>query len=60
MIHDGRDLSRVWLGLSIVGIAIGGILWTAGSKGPANIAWAATTMIGVISVAGEVVAARSR
>ena len=32
-----RDLSRVWLALSIVGIAAGGALWLAGLRDAANV-----------------------
>ena len=50
-----RDLSRVWLALSIIGIAAGGALWLVGLRDPASVVWAVTTAIGVIPVAGDVV-----
>jgi heavy metal translocating P-type ATPase len=51
-----RDPSTVWLGLSIVGLALGGVLRWAGLEDSANVAWATTTVIGIVPMAGDVVA----
>jgi heavy metal translocating P-type ATPase len=50
-----RDLSTVWLALSVMGIAVGGVLWFAGLTDAANLAWAVTTVIGIVPMARDVV-----
>jgi heavy metal translocating P-type ATPase len=52
---EARDLSRLWLTLSIVGVVAGGVLWFAGQRDAANIAWGATTAIELIPLAKTVV-----
>lgn len=42
--------SRIWLAASIIGIATGGIYKLIGSNGPANVAWAVTTWIGLLAL----------
>ncbi len=49
------DLDRVWLVGAIVGITIGGILWLAGAHDAANVAWAATTVVGAVPLVSELV-----
>jgi heavy metal translocating P-type ATPase len=51
----GIDLSRVWLATSIVGIALGGGLWVAGFEDAAQVAWAATTVVALLSLLRDVV-----
>ena len=41
------DLERLWLAVSILGIAAGGVLSLAGNERAADVAWAITTAIGV-------------
>ncbi|MEA2581123.1 MAG: hypothetical protein QOE83_2015 [Actinomycetota bacterium] len=40
--------SRIWLAASVVGIATGGVCKLVGADGPANVAWAVTTWIGLV------------
>ena len=49
------DLSRVLLGLSVLGLVSGGALRLAGQRDAANIAWALTTVIGIVPMTREVV-----
>ncbi|MEX2420277.1 MAG: heavy metal translocating P-type ATPase, partial [Actinomycetota bacterium] len=48
------SMNAVFLGLSVIGIAVGGLLWFAGEHDAANIAWAFTTVVGLIPIAWEV------
>jgi len=43
-----RDLTYVWLAVSVVGITAGGLEWWAGSHDAAHVVWAATTAIGLL------------
>ena len=49
------DLSRVLLGASVLGLLIGGALHLSGQRDAANIAWALTTVIGIVPMTREVV-----
>ena len=54
--HAPLDLSRWWLALSIAGLAAGGVLALAfDEERAAGLVWAATTVIGVIPIARDVV-----
>jgi len=46
--------NAVFLGLSLIGITAGGVLWSAGEHDAANIAWALTTVAGLVPIAWEV------
>ena len=46
-----RDASRAFLTLAVVGLAVGGVLWAAGEHDAANMAWAATTIVGILPLA---------
>lgn len=48
-----RDLTYVWLAASIIGIVAGGVLFAAGSRVGADIAWAATTAVGLLPLVWE-------
>jgi heavy metal translocating P-type ATPase len=50
-----RDLSRVWLATSILGLATGGVLTWTSLPDAANVAWAVTTAIALVSLLGDVV-----
>jgi heavy metal translocating P-type ATPase len=50
-----RDLSRLSLAASIVGIATGGILRMAGANDAAEVAWAVTTVVGIVPLAWSVI-----
>ena len=50
-----RDLSRVWLATSVVGIATGGVLWLLDLHDAAGFAWAVTTAVALVSLLREVV-----
>ena len=50
-----RDLSRVWLATSIVGILAGGVLWLLDLPDAANVAWAATTVVALVSLLRDVI-----
>jgi len=47
--------SAVYLTLSVVGIAVGGVLRLAGEAEAADVAWAATTAVGLVSITPEVI-----
>jgi heavy metal translocating P-type ATPase len=49
-----RDASRAFLALAVVGLAVGGVLWAAGEHDAANVAWAATTVVGILPLAYSV------
>jgi cation transport ATPase len=51
-----RDLSRVWLGASIVGLLAGGV-FALGSdqERAAEVAWALTTLVGILPIARDVI-----
>ncbi len=55
MAGDGRDLSRVWLATSLVGIATGGVLWLSDLHDAAGTAWAITTAVALVSLLRDVV-----
>ena len=48
-----RNLTYLWLGVSVIGISVGGILWLSGSHDAAHVAWAVTTWIGLVPLAGD-------
>jgi heavy metal translocating P-type ATPase len=50
-----RDLSRVWLATSILGILTGGILWWLDLPDVANVAWTITTVVALVSLLRDVV-----
>jgi heavy metal translocating P-type ATPase len=50
-----RDLSRVWLSSSILGILTGGVLWLLDLPDAANIAWEITTVVALVSLLRDVV-----
>ena len=43
-----RNTSRAFLALSVVGLSVGGVLWAAGEHDAANVAWAVTTIVGIL------------
>ena len=45
----------MWLAVSVVGIAAGGIAWGAGSRDTAHVIWAVTTAIGLVPLTWETV-----
>src|SRR6266496_4158266 len=49
-----RDASRAFLAVAVVGLALGGVLWAAGEHDTANMAWAATTIVGILPLAYSV------
>src|SRR4029453_14359254 len=49
-----RDASRAFLALAVVGLAVGGVLWVAGEHDAAKMAWAATTIVGILPLAYSV------
>ena len=49
-----RDASRAFLALAVGGLAVGGVLWVAGEHDAANMAWAATTIVGILPLAYSV------
>ena len=51
-----RDLSRVWLATSILGLASGGVLWLLDLHDAANVVWAVTTVVALLTLLREVVA----
>ena len=51
-----RDLSRVWLGASMVGLVAGGVLVLGfDQERAAEIVWALTTVVGVVPIARDVI-----
>jgi heavy metal translocating P-type ATPase len=50
-----KDLSRVWLATSILGILTGGFLWLLDLPDAANVAWTVTTVVAVVSLLRDVV-----
>ena len=50
-------LNHVLLGASVVGIVAGGVLYLAGEKDAADVAWAVTTAIGLVPLAWSTVVA---
>jgi len=55
-VADGsRDLSRVWLATSIVGLASGGVLWFLDLRDAANVLWSVTTVVALVSLLRDVV-----
>ncbi|MCD6022061.1 MAG: copper-exporting ATPase [Actinomycetia bacterium] len=55
MAVGSRDLSRVWLATSILGLATGGVLTWMGLPDAANVAWAVTTAVALVSLLRDVV-----
>ncbi len=51
----GRDLTRLWVAASIVGIVAGGVAWAIDQPGAADAFWAATTVIGIVPITRDVV-----
>jgi heavy metal translocating P-type ATPase len=49
-----RDASRAFLALAVVGLSVGGGLWIASEHDAANVAWAATTIVGILPLAYSV------
>ena len=49
-----RNASRAFLAIAVAGLSIGGVLWAAGEHGAANVAWAATTIVGILPLAYSV------
>src|SRR6266508_2217900 len=49
-----RNASRAFLAIAVAGLSIGGVLWAAGEYGAANVAWAATTIVGILPLAYSV------
>ena len=49
-----RDASRAFLAVAVVGLALGSVLWAAGEHDTANMAWAATTIVGILPLAYSV------
>ena len=56
MADDSRDLSRVWLATSILGLASGGVLWLLDLHDAANVVWGVTTIVALLTLLREVVA----
>ena len=50
-----KDLSRVWLATSILGILTGGALWLLDMPDAANVAWTVTTVLALVSLLRDVV-----
>jgi heavy metal translocating P-type ATPase len=50
-----RDLSRVWLATSILGLATGGVLTWMDLPDAAHLAWAVTTVVALVSLLRDVV-----
>jgi heavy metal translocating P-type ATPase len=46
--RGSRDLTYLWLAASIAGILAGGALWFADEHDAANVAWAVTTVVGLL------------
>jgi heavy metal translocating P-type ATPase len=55
-VDDSRDLSRVWLATSILGLASGGALWLFDLPDAANVVWGVTTVIALLTLLRDVVA----
>lgn len=55
-----RDLSRLWLGASIVGIVLGGVLHLAGAVPAAHVAWALTIAVAMIPMSWDVIGGLAR
>jgi heavy metal translocating P-type ATPase len=53
--RPSRDLTYVWLALSVLGIAVGAVLYSSGERDAARAAWAVTTVIGLIPLTWETV-----
>jgi heavy metal translocating P-type ATPase len=49
------DWSRLWLAASIVGLLAGGVLYATAGLHAAQVAWAVTTVIGIVPMAREVI-----
>ena len=50
-----KDLSRIWLATSILGILTGGVLWLLDMPDAANVAWTVTTVLALASLLRDVV-----
>jgi heavy metal translocating P-type ATPase len=53
--EDTRDMSRIWLATSVLGIATGGVLWMLDLRDAAELAWAVTTAVALASLLRDVV-----
>jgi heavy metal translocating P-type ATPase len=51
-----RDLTYLWLTLSVVGITTGAVVWLAGAHDAAHVVWGVTTGIGLLPLTWETVA----
>jgi heavy metal translocating P-type ATPase len=49
-----RNSSKAFLALAVVGLAVGGVLWAAGAHDAAKVAWATTTIVGILPLAYSV------
>src|SRR5947209_7004982 len=54
-IFGGRDVSRILLALSAIGIVAGAVAYAAGSHDVAHAAWAVTTVIGLVPLTYSVI-----
>ena len=54
------NLDTVLLGASVLGVATGGVLWLADASGPADVAWALTTVVGLVPLTFEMVGSLRR
>jgi heavy metal translocating P-type ATPase len=50
-----RDLSRVWLATSLLGLASGGVLWFLDQPDAADVVWVITTVLALASLLRDVV-----
>ena len=55
MADGGKDLARVWLATSILGIITGGVLWLFDLRDAANVAWTVTTVVALVSLLRDVI-----
>ena len=55
MTDGSRDLSRLWLATSILGLASGGALWFLDQPAAADVAWIVTTVLALVSLLRDVV-----
>ncbi len=55
MSERGFDLTRIWVGASLVGIVTGAVLWFADQRSAADVAWAITTALGGLPLLADVV-----
>ncbi len=53
--RETKDLTYLWLVLSVVGITAGGIAWVTGSHDAAHVVWGVTTGVGLLPLTWETV-----